>query len=173
MEVSEQAVKETHCEMANIEGELCLHKKTKNEDVWVRKANFAIEAIEAILKARDESESLGCFKIRVRKPNEERGLLVHMPIEAMQTEKDIAQAFFKSDPTLMCVGLKTDMLMTVLTQLECPTPQKCITHFGRQPKSDLYVMSNCCFVNGRVADLSRIDAHVLLLLQPTARRAAP
>lgn len=164
-----------------INDELCLYfKRGKDEGIWMRCANFAIDHVVSILEFHDSPE-VPIFRLKVHRviDDSKEGTLYLLPehnvdvddtqdcgrLEAevnvavgdLRDAKDVCAVFSRASSLLLCEDNFTPgVLNCYLNNIRTtwPRPTRVCTYFGLQDKSDLFVMGNCVF---------RFDGSVKLL----------
>ena len=145
-------------------------KKGKEEGEWTRLANFAIDSVMAIYEQEDRDKGRPVFRLKVHRvfnndSNEmlyltpEMGITLGEDITASRLEAEVLvpvfelrdqnalhACFAQVSSYLMCETLEISHLKTHLNNL-VPWPRitRVLTFFGKQKRSDLFVLGNCCF----------------------------
>ena len=168
-----------------VDGCLCEVKGSSKDPRTSRLCNFTIEKVLAVYYYKtilNDNAPCYCVLVKYLNPDGDGSeeyldlrtannrsstasvvrVEVLLQLYAFKNTYDFRSKFTEACPQLMAPLLTVEKLMDYMLDLgPLPSPTRIVTNFGRQGKSDLFVLGNVCFQDGRFIDFEEAGVHVL------------
>ena len=145
---------------------------TKRKDgAWIVLCDFAITGLKEVYEYYDRTKGepwyrLTCYHVLdASKPDvayitpevqdeitDDTGRIegeVLIQLSALHAAKDMRKEFAQVSAYFTMPNMSVDHLLNLVSSFEPPTPLRICTFFGRQPRSNVFMLGNCAFEGGR------------------------